>query len=343
MKRIVKYILPAILVAGVFISAAFNNKPEEVRFVQPEGWPEPVYQFAGNKPTAAGFQLGRKLFFEKALSRDGSVSCASCHAQQNGYAQADALSIGAGGVKGKRNALPLFNLAWNKSFMWDGGINHLEVQPLGPITNGAEMNNTLAQVVKMLSVSTDYKVHFYNIFGDSAITGQRILKTLAQYLVVFESFNSKYDKYVRNEQGGIMSAQELRGLQLFRRQCASCHTEPLFSNYSFQNTGLAADLILQDKGRMNITQNPRDSLKFKVPSLRNIARTAPYMHDGRFGTLQQVLDHYTNGIAQSPTLAEELRKPMLLSAQDKRDIIAFLQTLTDEEFLRDQRYGELSP
>jgi cytochrome c peroxidase len=218
--------------------------------------------------------------------------------------------------------------------MWDGGINNLELQPLGPITNKAEMDNTLENVVRHLDTSHTYRTQFYNAFGDSTITGQRVLKALAQFTVMFQSYNSRYDKYMRKEAGGDMSPQELRGLSIIREKCSTCHPEPLFTNYTYQNTGLPIEPDLKDYGRMTITGDPADSLKFKVPSLRNVAMTYPYMHDGRFRSIRQVLDHYTNSIVQSPTLAKEFKQGMALRDQDKKDIIAFLETLTDREFLQ---------
>ena len=323
------------------LSLGSDKKEEEVQFVRPKGWPKPVYDLSKNKPTINGFKLGRKLFFDPILSRDGSTSCASCHTQWSAFTHVDhGLSHGINGLKGKRNSLTLFNLAWNKSFMWDGGINNLEVQPLGPITNPVEMDNTLENVVKKLDTAKGYRARFFLAFGDSGITGQRVLKAIAQFTVMFESFNSKYDKYVREEPGGEMTEQELHGLKLFRKNCASCHKEPLFTNYAFENVGLAVDTELKDYGRMAITHDPDDSLKFKVPSLRNVAMSYPYLHDGRFRTIRQVLDHYTDGIIQSPTLAKEFRKPMILTDQDKTDLIEFLKTLSDKDFLFDIRFRD---
>lgn len=337
-----KYALPACVAIAIFICiTAFDGKDPEVHFVRPDGWPKPVYNFKHNPLTDDGFKLGRKLFFDPILSRDGSTSCASCHTQWSGFTHVDhSLSHGINGLKGKRNSLALFNLAWNTSFMWDGGINNLEVQPLGPITNPVEMDNTLENVVHKLDTSHAYRLRFYKAFGDSIITGQRVLKALAQFTVMFESFNSKYDKYMRHEPGGELTAQELSGLNIFRQQCATCHPEPLFTDYSFRNIGLPVDTGLNDIGRMKITGNPADSLKFKVPSLRNITASYPYMHDGRFHTLRQVLDHYTGGVVNSPTTDPKVRQPMPLTDQDKQDLIAFLQTLTDKEFLYDLRFRD---
>jgi cytochrome c peroxidase len=325
----------------VLVTTGFGKKEKPLKLVRPEGWPKPAYNYSNNKLTDAGFTLGRKLFYEPLLSRDGTISCAHCHTQWNAFTHVDhGLSHGIGGLKGKRNSLTLFNLAWNKSFMWDGGINNLEVQPLGPISNPVEMDNTLENVVRTLDTAQGYKLRFFLAFGDSAITGQRVLKALAQFTGQFQSYNSRYDKYMRHEAGGELSEQELSGLAVFRKQCATCHPEPLFTDYSFRNIGLPVDTELNDYGRLSITHDPADSLKFKVPTLRNVMMSYPYLHDGRFKTIRQVLDHYTNGVVQSTTLDREFRKPMALTDREKTDLVAFLQTLTDIEFLFDPRFKE---
>lgn len=339
-KRVIYFFVFAF--GGFLLTASLGFCPlpgDDINFVVPPGWPQPHYDLSKNKLTEAGFKLGRRLFFDPVLSRDSSTSCASCHTQFSGFTHVDhSLSHGINGLKGTRNSLTLFNLAWGTSFMWDGGVNNMEVQPLNPITNPVEMDNTLENIVIKLNSSALYKPLFYAAFGDSMVTGQHVLKALAQFTVMLESFNSKYDKYVRHEAGGEMSKEELKGLKIFRKHCASCHTEPLFTNNAFENNGLPVDTELNDYGRIRITHDPNDSLKFKVPSLRNIANSYPYMHDGRFGSLEQVLQHYTQGIVSSPTLARQLRKKIRLSDGDKTDLIAFLKTLSDKQFLFDMRF-----
>ncbi|MBC7554108.1 MAG: c-type cytochrome [Taibaiella sp.] len=326
-------------IAAVAGGSAFDENLKEVNFVIPKGWPKPVYNLNRNKPTTSGFMLGRKLFFDPMLSRDGSTSCASCHTQFSGFTHVDHnVSHGINGLKGTRNALVLFNLAWNKSFMWDGGVNNLEVQPLGPITSPVEMNNTLENIIKYLDTSINYKTRFYKTYGDSSVTGQRILKALAQFTCMFESYNSKYDKVMRKEQGVEFTTQELNGYKLFRKNCESCHKEPLFTDYSFKNIGLPVDSAYFDIGRMKITGDSGDSLKFKVPTLRNIEVSYPYMHDGRFRSLKQVLNHYSSGTVLSATVAKEMKDGMFFTENEKTDIIAFLLTLSDKEFLLDLRF-----
>ena len=313
-------------------------------FVQPEGWTTPPYDFTKNRQTEAGFKLGRKLFYDPILSRDSSTSCASCHLQATGFTHVDHdVSHGIEGRKGTRNSMTLMNLAWNTSFHWDGGVNNLEVQAINPITHPAEMDNSLENALKSLNKSVSYKTYFFKAFGDSVVTSQKLLKALAQFTVSLQSFNSKYDKYMRQEAGGEMTAQELNGLKLFRANCASCHKEPLFTDYSFQNNGLPPDTFYKDLGRYGITRNPGDSFKFKVPTLRNIEFTFPYMHDGRFKKLKEVINHYTGentegGIKNATTLAKALQKPIKLMPNEKKDLIAFLLTLTDKDFLYDARF-----
>jgi len=310
------------------------------RFVRPYGWPKPHYDFSKNKQTEAGVTLGRALFYDPVLSRDSTISCASCHLQYTGFTHVDhAVSHGIEGRKGTRNAPVLIDLAWNTAFHWDGGVNNLEVQAINPIEHPAEMDNSLANAVARLNRSPRYKEAFAAAFGKGEITSQRMLKALAQFTVSLVSYQAKYDKYTRHEAGGEMTPQEINGLRLFRAHCAACHQEPLFTNNAFANNGLPIDADYNDLGRYHITLNPADSSVFKVPTLRNIEHTYPYMHDGRFKKLKEVLNHYAGGgIHPSTTLAPALRTPMLLSPEEKKDVIAFLLTLTDKEFLYNKRF-----
>jgi len=303
----------------------------------PEGWPEPKYDFKKNQVTEEGFQLGRHLFYDPILSRDYTISCSSCHLQQTGFTHVDhQLSHGIEGKIGTRNSLPLINLAWNKNFMWDGGVNNLEVQAINPITNPIEMDEKLENVVTKLQNSSKYKTLFSKAFGDEKVTSQRLLKALAQFTVMLKSSNSKYDKVMRKEVR--FTEQEQHGYDIFKTNCASCHKEPLFSNDKFERNGLAIDTTLKDLGRIKITSKKEDALRFRVPTLRNIQFTFPYMHDGRFKTLTEVVKDY-NSITNKKDLPNELSKPMNLSDNDRVDLVAFLNTLTDKEFLFDKRFG----
>ena len=290
--------------------------------------------------TEAEFDFGRTLFYDPILSKDNSISCASCHTQATAFAHVDHdLSHGIKGRIGKRNALSLVNLAWNTSFMWDGGVNHIELQALAPITDVNEMNESLSTVVEKLKTSSRYKTLFAKTHRDGQITGQRILLALTQFVVMLTSYNSKYDRFMRKESGASMTAQEKNGLQIFRQHCATCHKEPLFTNNQFENNGLKVDSTLNDYGRFLITQNPKDSLKFKVPSLRNVQFTKPYMHDGRFETLQEVINHYTSEIEPTKTLSKTLKNTIVLTHKEKVDLLVFLRTLSDKEFLFNKRFS----
>jgi cytochrome c peroxidase len=324
----------------LFILLSFRGVLQEMLFVIPPGWPKPVYDLSKNPVTTAGFQLGRQLFYDPILSRDTTISCASCHLQATGFTHVDhTLSHGIYGRIGRRNAPALMNLAWGKSFMWDAGVNHLDMQPLSPISSPDEMDETMENVVRKLNNNVKYRKLYQAAFGDSLVTGQRTLQALSQFMLMLNSYNSKYDHFIRQEPGGTFSEQEINGLQLFRQHCASCHTEPLFTNHEFANNGLPVDTALMDMGRMKITHNGQDSLKFNVPTLRNIQFTFPYMHDGRFRKLRDVVNHYTDGIQHSSTLDPRLQTPIVLSPTEKIDLVAFLLTLTDKEFLFDPRFG----
>jgi cytochrome c peroxidase len=306
-------------------------------FVKPDHFPEPWYLAENNPITKDGFELGRRLFFDPVLSADSTIHCGTCHAQVHAFADhGAALSAGVEGRLGIRNSPGLFNIAWFPSFMWDGGINHIEVMPIAPITDHNEMDETLTNVVEKLKISSIYPELFKKAFGTEVITDQKMLFALAQYMALLISSNSPYDQYVTGK--GSLNARELNGLSLFRTHCESCHKEPLFTDFSFVNNGL--DTVYEDAGRGRITQLAADSGAFKVPSLRNVDLTYPYMHDGRFFSLESVLDHYTGGVLQNGRLDARLPGSINLTPEEKEDIILFLQTLTDYEFLSDLSISE---
>lgn len=331
----IKILFLGIAVFGILAFSKIYFTP--VYFEIPKGWPKPHYDFSKNPLSEEGFQLGRKLFYDPILSRDNTISCASCHLQQTGFTHVDhQLSHGIDGKIGDRNSLTLQNLAWTKNFMWDGGVNHLDVQPIQPITSKVEMDETIENVVLKLQKSDNYPTLFQNAFGTKKITGQLMLKALSQFVVSLTSFNSKYDKVMRKEEN--FTPMEQNGYFLFKQNCASCHQEPLFANDKFEYNGLEIDPTLNDSGRMKITQNLSDSLKFKVPTLRNVQFTFPYMHDGRFKTLNDVVIHY-NTLKENKMLPKELAKSMHLSDNERTDLIAFLKTLTDKAFLFNARFS----
>lgn len=324
-----------VLIALFFF--AFTGGGEDL-FTIPRGWQKPAYDFGKNPLSKEKVELGRILFYDPILSRDSTISCSSCHSPYNAFTHADhSLSHGIDGQIGTRNSPTLMNLAWHRSFMWDGAINHLDVQALAPISHPAEMNEDISHVVKKLQQTKHYPALFYSAFADSLITGEYTLKAISQFLLTLVCAHTKYDMVMQHK--AQFTEQEKNGYQLFKQNCASCHKEPLFTNLTFANNGLKPDTTLNDVGRMKITQNPADSLKFKVPTLRNIEFSFPYMHDGRFKKLSEVINHYTSGIEPSSTLAPELQKPIGLSSNEKTDLIAFLLTLSDKEFLFNPKFA----
>ncbi len=316
---------------------AFRYTSDPV-FVKPAHFPEPVYDFSKNSLSEAKVQLGRVLFYDPMLSRNGTISCASCHSQYSAFAHVDhALSHGINDQIGFRNAPALMNLAWQNTFMRDGAVHHLDMLALAPIGNPLEMDETLAGVLKKMSTETIYLKLFYQAFGDSMPTGERTLKALSQFMLTFVSAASKYDSVKLGH--STFTQQEANGYELFKAYCASCHSEPLFTNDDFKNNGLKPDTSLKDYGRYRVTHKPEDSLKFKVPTLRNIEFTYPYMHDGRFKNLKEVMNHYLIGLERNKTLSSELQKPILLSSNQKVDVVAFLLTLSDKSFLYNPKYA----
>lgn len=324
----------------VLISFKFKNEPTIIEFSVPKKWPKPVYSFKNNPLTEEGFQLGRKLFYDPILSRDSTISCASCHLQYTGFTHVDhSVSHGIEGRKGTRNSPVLINLAWNSSFHWDGGVNHLEVQGINPIQHPAEMDEKLENVLKKLKASSAYPALFKKAFGSDKITTSTLMKALTLYTVSLVSADSKYDKVMRKEKGVEFNEQEKNGLKLFRNHCAVCHTEPLFTNPIFASNGLKMDSLLKDVGRYGITHNPSDSMLFKIPTLRNVEFTFPYMHDGRFKKLKDVINYYSDGIDPSVSYLSKPLKPLHFSNTEKKDLLSFLLTLTDKAFLYNQRYS----
>ena len=310
--------------------------------VIPDGWPQPKYTFSVNTISENKFILGRALFYDPILSVDSTVSCGSCHQQFGAFSHAGHdVSHGIYSRLGKRNAPGLFNLTWHPYFMHDGGINHIEMQPLGPITNTLEMGGDINPVITKLQASSKYKNLFKNAYGSDVVTTQTMFRAIAQFMGLMYSYNSKYDLYKRRENNVELSDAELRGYNLFLSNCNSCHKEPLFSDFDYRSNGLSVNIYLKDSGRAHITGYLQDRYKFKTPSLRNIAKTAPYMHDGRFSTLNECLDHYANVKPNLVNLDPLLQNNGLpLSTQDKQDIIAFLNTLTDYKLLADKRFAD---
>ncbi|TRX58814.1 cytochrome-c peroxidase [Fulvivirga sp. M361] len=335
----------AAIVCAVVLAACHDDTglaPNEAfEFKVPENFPEPTYTFKNNPVSREGFELGKKLFFDPVLSRDQTIACSSCHAQSVAFADPQhRLSIGIEDRIGKRNAPQIANLAFQSSFFWDGGVTHVDFIPVNAIENELEMDNDISVILARLRADEDYKDRFEAVFGGDTINSGRLLHTLSQFMVMLVSADSRYDKHVRNE-GETLTKEELEGRVIFENKCSNCHSGTLFTNGGFANNGLESDFS-RDTGRAIITERTDDIGKFKIPSLRNVALTSPYMHDGRFETLEEVLEHYSDGVVDSPTLASELRKDdgfgIALSDVEQQKIIAFLNTLTDNEFIIDERF-----
>jgi cytochrome c peroxidase len=318
-----------------FLFACKKNKVaiDEYKLSYPSHFPEPHYSFENNEITKERFELGKKLFFDPLLSIDNTISCGSCHAQTHAFADHNvSLSSGVNGALGTRNSPSIANMIWQKSFLWDGGVNHLEMFSIAPILNPVEMNETIPGILAKLNNSSFYKNAFQKAYGVDEINDQVLFRSLTVFMAMIVSADSKYDKW--RQGNATLSTKEKAGLELFRQHCASCHSEPLFTDHSFRNNGL--DSEFNDLGRALITLDPSDQGKFKVPSLRNVELTYPYMHDGRFWSLQQVMDHYASGIHSSATLDPVLTNGIVLSDTEKEQLIAFLKTLTDYSLLNNK-------
>lgn len=318
---------------------ALVDPKQEVDFFVPQGWPKPHYNFENNPVSNEGFELGRSLFYDPILSKDSTVSCASCHLQFTAFAHVDhPTSHGVDSRVGKRNAPGLMNLAWTPYFHWDGGVLSLNGQAVNPITHPDEMGSDLGTVLYKLKRQKEYVAAFKKVFGIEDIKTQHVLKALAQFTVSLVSCNSKYDLMKRNEVE--FNEQEKKGYALFQEHCNQCHKEPLFSNFEFKANGIGENSTLVDSGRANITRKEKDAFLFRVPSLRNVEYSFPYMHDGRFNKLKEVVGHYAQPADWNFPISSELRKIKnpLNSAQQK-DLLAFLKTLTDKGFLFNPIFG----
>ena len=297
---------------------------------------------ADNPQTVEGVALGKRLFFDTILSADGTKSCASCHSPQSAFTDNTPTSVGIDGIAGTRNSMPIFNLAWNynERFAWDGKELSLERQAEEPVQNPIELHSNWDNVVQRLQAHSEYPELFQSAFNTSTITKELTTKAIAQFERTLISANSKFDRYSLGE--ATLTQQELNGLDIFLREdkgdCFHCHgnpNNPLWTNNDFHNNGL--DTTFSDLGLGAVTGDPNDNGKFRSPSLRNLAYTAPYMHDGRFTTLDEVIDHYSEGLQNSPTIDPLMKKidegGVQLTTQEKADLKAFLLTLSDPSFI----------
>lgn len=300
---------------------------------------------AGNPLTAEGIALGRLLFYEKALSNDLSLSCGSCHAQANAFADPRAFSVGTDGSVGTRNAMSLVNLAWSPKLFWDGRVEGLEAQAHDPVTNPIEMRNTWPVVEDRLNADAAYRQRFHNAFGTEVIDSTLVTRALAQFVRSLTSFDSPFDRFWFGGDSSALSEQAQNGLALFTSQgkCAGCHAPGLFTDHALRNNGL--DVVLSDPGYGDVTGDPADLGKFKVPTLRNIAVTGPYMHDARFTTLEEVLGHYNGGVHMTSPNVDLLMdfwgmNPTPFSPDEINDLTDFLNALTDPSLLNDPALAE---
>ncbi|MFZ9761040.1 MAG: cytochrome-c peroxidase [Candidatus Kapaibacteriota bacterium] len=316
---------------GIMLLMGFNNEI-------PSHIPKPKRALPDSKKDSSRIALGRALFYDPILSRDTTISCASCHSQYNGFTHSDhALSHGIEDRIGKRNAPSLVNLAWSDAFMWDGASFSLEAQVLTPLTAHHEMDNSLDTIIYRLKMHDRYPSMFYDAYKDSTITIAHIVKSIASFESQFISFQSRYDSV--QKELTVFTDQENTGYALFKQHCNSCHQEPLFTNNAFADNGLSMNKALPDSGRYAITNAMQDMRHFKVPTLRNIVYTFPYMHDGRFSRLRDVLNHYAYNI-DTTDLNRDIIKPMYLTSNQITDVMAFLYTLTDKSFLFNPRFGD---
>jgi cytochrome c peroxidase len=342
-----------ILLSCAFILKDASHEPYELKY--PSSFGSRFTIPKDNPMTKEGVALGRMLFYEELLSANNEVSCGTCHIQKLAFTDARQFSVGVDGTPTRRNSMSLSNLLWVRSLFWDGRASTLEEQMIVPLTDPHEMGQSLQVSSNKLQQSGDYPLLFEKTFGTREITGERIIKALAQFERTLISANSPYDQYLRGDYEPTPS--ELRGLALFATgpqpnreirgaNCAHCHGMPQTFTDTFHNNGL--DSIFSDLGREVFTGQFGDRGRFRVPTLRNIALTAPYMHDGRFATLNDVLDHYSEHIKQSETLSPFIAEPgnipgqmgLRLTENEKVDIINFLNMLTDQDFISNPEFAD---
>ena len=330
-----------VTLTGSFLINACRKGQEDVpgktplTFTVPAGFPPTVYNFSNNPLTEEGFQLGKMLFYDGRLSKDGHYPCASCHQQIAVFGTYDHdLSHGYNDQHSNRNAAPLFNLAWQKEFHTDGKYKSLEDECLDPIQAPNQMAEEIGNVLTKLRSDAHMRDMFRAAFGTEEITIERMQKALAQFTVSMITANSKYDQVKRGQ--NTFTDYEQRGYDLYKTNCASCHPEPMFTDYTYRNIGLPVS-YLDDYGRIVVTGKKEDSLKFKVPSLRNVSLTYPYMHDGRYFSLRACIEHYATP-QQSSTLDPSLTNGIHFNNNQVIDLVAFLRALTDSTLVKDLRF-----
>ncbi len=354
-----KYLLVSFVVIAVILSCNKDKvayEPTPYQLEVPSHFPDMIIP-EDNPMTKEGVELGRKLFYEKKLSGDNTMACANCHAPQNAFSDPNQFSEGIDGIEGRRNAMALINLGWDDFYFWDGRSATLEEQILLPVEDPVEMHDTWPEVIAELNASSEYRNLFFKAFGTPGVDKERAAKAIAQFLRTMISGSSKYDVMYKYENGLPLSAAEQSiystitpeqwgGYDLFKSlngaDCFHCHNGPLMQVKKFSNNGL--DATFSDLGRGEVTGNPSDHGKFKVPTLRNIEFSAPYMHDGRFATLDDVINHYSSGIAMSPTIDPLIefasQGGVQLDDYEKGLLKAFLLTLSDESFINNPDFQD---
>ena len=311
----------------------FSNTPYVIE--TPYGFPNMNIP-SDNPMTVEGVFLGEKLFKDPILSANNTQACINCHQQNFSFSDPNQFSTGIDNIQGTRNASALINIGWNTSFNWDGSSLSLEEQAFEPVTNQIEMHNSWSNVEIALNLDADYPGLFKEAFNIDYIDSNHVVKAIAQYERTLISANSKLDRYLNNEDQ--LTISELNGYAIFNTEkgdCFHCHASQLFMDNQFHNNGLDLEPF-QDLGRAKVTSNALDNGKFRTPTLRNIEMTAPYMHDGRFATLEEVVEHYDSGGKYSTTIDPLMKKlgiGLQLTNQEKIDLVAYLKTLTDHEFI----------
>lgn len=322
----------------------YRGTPTPMDIAIPSNLP-PMEIPADNPTTYEGVDLGRRLFYDKRLSGDNTMSCGSCHSQAFGFTDnGKTFSEGIDGQLGDIQAMPLANLGWSVLLFWDGRSEGLENQAREPVKNPIEMHESWTLALAELQADPDYPRHFKATFGTDQLTEDLVVKAIAQFERTLVAADSPYDCYDRGDEDAISEAAK-RGAELFfgeRADCFHCHAVGLTTDFDFHNNGLDSVLTAGNIGRAKVTNIASDHGKFKTPDLHNVGVTGPYMHDGRFATLEEVVEHYNSGIRRSPTLDPKIKAPdgLHLTPQEKSDIVEFLKSLTDAAFLSNPAFAD---
>jgi cytochrome c peroxidase len=362
-----KYLMVLLLLCGAVLTVASCKKETKEDPTDPsiphdttpyvlEIYDLPQPQIAtDNQLTIKGVELGRKLFYDNVLSLDETMNCASCHIQEFAFSDTSRFSIGVEGEPGGRQSMSVVNMAWNNNeFFWDGRAHLLRDQVVKPIQDPLELNLSMDELLDRLNNHADYPKRFKAAFGTSTITEELLGLALEQFCNSIVSGDNKYDQFLAGTT--TFTESEERGMDLFFAEfnpgfpdlsgadCAHCHAGKTFENDQYMNNALDADGDMEDFGRFETTESEADKGKFKVPTLRNVALTPPYMHDGRFNTLEEVIQHYNTGMTMSSTIDPALIYPLnnggfQLNDQDVQDLVAFLNTLTDETLITNPAYA----